>query len=355
MKKSAFYLLLTGCIVTGTGCNNRKEPEQHLLTVKTEMVKPNGQEFIITYPGKTTASSDLNLSFRIAGPIKRIPVEPGQFVHKGDLLAEMDPRDYQIQLNATEAEYAKIKAEAERVIELYKRGSATANDYDKAQYGLQQITQKLEAHRNALKDTRLTAPVTGYVQKKFFQANETVGAGMPVISMIGKEGTEIIIHIPLSDYIRREQFEEFSANSDAYPDRQFPLELVGIARKANLNQLYEVRLRFRNQQDLPMTPGMSMNVTISFVSSESSLASLPLSAVFQKEGKSAVWVLNPDTRTVQLRTVNLIQIKKDGSVVVDAGIRPGEIVVSAGVNSLHEGMEVRILPAVSKTNIGGLL
>ena len=74
----------------------------------------------------------MKLAFRVAGPIRKIYVNEGQYVKKGQLLAELDPRDYQIQFNATQAEYTQVKGEADRIIELYRRGSVSVNEYDKA-------------------------------------------------------------------------------------------------------------------------------------------------------------------------------------------------------------------------------
>ena len=85
--------------------------------VKTETVKNYENELQVTYPGRVKAAADVDLAFRVAGPIIRIPVQVGSFVRKGEVIAEIDPRDYELQYKATEAEYKQIKSEAERVIE----------------------------------------------------------------------------------------------------------------------------------------------------------------------------------------------------------------------------------------------
>ena len=235
--------LVAGLIIITSACSHKKTEVKSVQTVKAEMVQVYGGKNSSTFPGKVKAASDINLAFRISGPIVKIVVEAGSFVKKGQVLVEMDSRDYSLQLSATEAEYNRIKAEAERVMALYEKGSVTPNDYDKAVFGLQQITAKLDAHKNALADAKLYAPFDGYVQKRFFDAGETVSAGMPVISMISADLPEIEINIPSSDFIRRDRFESFSCSMDNYPDLSFPLELIGITQKANLNQLYTVRLK----------------------------------------------------------------------------------------------------------------
>jgi RND family efflux transporter MFP subunit len=270
-------------------------------------------------------------------------------------LAELDSRDYVIQLSATEAEYNRIKSEAERVMTLYEKGSVTPNDYDKAVYGLQQITAKYEAHKNALSDTKLCAPFDGYVQKRLFEAGETIGAGMPVISMISAGLPEVEINIPSSDFIRRDRFESFSCSVELYPDKTFPLELIGITQKANLNRLYTVRLKMKELTQQIPAPGMTAMVTVQYRTEETGWVYIPVSAVFEKDGESTVWVYNNGTQTVETRAITPIKILNDGKAVVSEGLAEGERVVTAGVRALRQGERVKLLPAASPTNIGGLL
>lgn len=350
-----FIIPVVGILMSVSACRSSQEREPSVMIVKAEMVQSNQNKLKITYPGRIRAAADVDMAFRVAGPIVRIPVEPGQFVHQGEVIAEIDPRDYELQLQATEAEYKQIKAEAERVLELHRRKSVPDNDYDKAISGLQQITAKYAAHRNALKDTRLLAPFDGYVQKKYFDANETVAAGLPVISMINTHYFEVEINIPSSDYIRQDLFRTFSCVADVFPDQVFPLELIDITKKANLNQLYSVRLRLKPEVRLPLAAGMSVNVIIDYNAGESALTEVPVSAVFEENGESSVWVYQAGEKKIARRKVEVGQILKNGRVVLKEGIQSGEIVITAGVHKLKEGMQVELLKPVSQTNIGGLL
>lgn len=336
-------------------CRPARPVNEAVPTVKTDTVKYYQGELYITYPGKVKSASDVDLAFRVAGPILRMPAEVGAFVRKGQLIAEIDPRDYRIQLSATEAEYKQIKAEAGRVIELYHRNSIPVNDYDKAVFGLQQITAKYDAHKNALLDTRLTAPFDGYIQKKYFDAHETVNAGMPVVSLINTGYFEVEIDIPASDYVRQRHFKSFSCTFDVFPGRRFPLELIEMTRKANLNQLYRVRLRLKPEEETAIAAGMSVNVTIEYAPKDIALTTVPLTALFESEGKAAVWVYDPEDGCVRLRKIETAKLLKSGEAVVYEGLAGGEIVVAAGVHSLQEGMKVKILKPVSPTNVGGLL
>ncbi|GHT53401.1 RND transporter [Bacteroidia bacterium] len=353
--KQTLNLVVLSFIVLSFACSRKKSNEEVLQTVKTDTVQVFGEKPQSVFPGKVKAASEVNLSFRIAGPIAKMYADAGNQVRRGQMLAEMDARDYQIQLSATEAEYKQIKAEAERVMELYEKGSVTPNDYDKANYGLKQITAKYNAHKNALADTRLLAPFDGYIQKRFFDPNETVGAGMPVISMINAGIPEVEINIPASEFINRDKFELFSCTVDIYPDRVFPLDLIGIAQKANLNQLYTVRLKMKESEKPLPSPGMVTLVTIQYKPEKSQSVSIPYSALFEINGASSVWIYHPENQTVSARKVKPSEIHTNGSVVVSEGLTAGEIIVSAGVHVLKEGEKVKLLPPVSPTNIGGLL
>jgi len=354
--KKVWVGLLGMIIVILPSCAEKKTAKENVTTVKTTVVESYGQELSLTFPGKVKAASDVNLAFRVSGTLLNVPVDAGVYVRKGQLLAEIDPRDYEIQLSATEAEYKQVKSEAERIIALYEKQSVPPNDYDKAVFGLQQITAKYNAHKNALADTRLYAPYEGYVQKRYFDANETIGAGISVISMINTGSPEVEINIPSSEYIRRDLYDSFYCSVDIYPDVTFPMELIAVTQKANLNQLYTMRLRLKPVagQRFP-TPGMSTMVTIHYKEKESTLTAIPAPALFEYKGNSAVWIYNPQSQTVTVREVKPLEIRTNGTIIISDGLKPEEIVVSAGVHSLEEGQIVERIPAVSTTNIGGLL
>lgn len=351
LSGSMIFLLL----FASTSCKDKKEAKEELpLIVKTAIVEKQNDIKTIAYPAKIVARQEVNISFRIAGPIAKINVTEGQFVHKGDILAEMDERDYKIQLEATTAQYKQIKAEAERVIELYKRNSVPQNDYDKAVYGLQQITALFNAHTNALADTKLRAPFDGYVNKIVFKANETVAAGMPIIAMISSGKPQVSVDIPSKDYINSKYFNKFYCTVNVYPDRIFPLDLVNISKKANLNQLFNATLSFRNgEKELPVS-GMSANVFIEYKYGSDTLMNIPVNAIFSENNKSYVWIVTGES-TVTMREIEPIDFTRNGTAVIFKGLQEGERIVIAGVHSLDEGQKVRIMKESSKTNIGNLL
>ena len=356
MKNGWLFWTIGSIILSGViSCKKSQAPVEIPQLVKTSIVEPYGGKSSVTYPGKIKAAENVKLSFRVPGPLQKIYVSEGQHVKKGQLLAELDPRDYQLQYNATRAEYSQVKGESDLVIELYRRGSVSVNEYDKAVAAKKRITALYNVHRNALNDTRLKAPFDGYIQNKYFSAPEIVNQGVPVLSMINDDYFEVDIDIPTSDFVRREDFTGFEAVADAFPATVLPLELIDINQGANYNQLFNARFRLKRDAAPGLAAGMSVTVTIDFKPGAGELSVVPVSALFQQEGRSYVWVLDTTQHIIHRLPVKVEQLSKDGSAMVKSELRMGQVVISAGVNELKEGQQVKSLPPVSASNVGGLL
>lgn len=354
MNPTVFVLSAALLTLSATGCADRSRSCETSPTVQIATVESYAGLQTLEFPGRVEAAGDARLAFKVAGRLQHIYAREGAFVRRGQTLAALDDRDYKLQSEAVEAEYRRLRAEAERVMALYADSVATPDAYDKARYGLRQIEAKYENARNQLADTRLTAPFDGYVQKHLVDPGTVVGAGMPVLTFISNGAPEIEINIPGSEYVRRNDFAGFEATFDFWPDRRIPLQMIGIAPKANANQLYAMRLAVpADARPLP-TPGMNTMVTVSFSAGAGARSAIPASALFRRDDTSRVWVLAPDS-TVHSRAVRIERLHTDGRAVLSEGLESGERIVSAGVHVLHEGQHVRPLSAPSHTNIGGIL
>lgn len=355
----SIHSLVAGSILLAllTACSGGTKGEKKVQSVNTDTVRPASGLAVLQFPGKVKAAQNLSLSFKVSGTIQKILVPEGGSVRSGQLLAELDPTDYQVQLDATEAEYNQIKAEAERVMALYKENGTTPNANDKAVYGLKQITAKYQHHKDQLGYTRLYAPFDGYVQKHLFDAHETVGAGMPVLSVISAGTPEVEINLPASEYIRRGQFSSYHCTFDIYPGRQYALKLISITPSANANQLYTMRLQLQADKEQPLpSPGMNTMVTIRCQTEGAQTLSVPTGAILTKEGKSYVYLFSSDTNRIRLCEVTPMQLLNNGRALVSSEeLKTGDVIVASGIHHLDEGEEVKPLPAVTPTNVGGLL
>ncbi len=355
MKAISPLLCCATLAVAASGCSENQPTSTFTQTVLTDTVCSSAALTAIQLPGKVKASSEVNLSFRVSGPIAEYKVEDGQRVSSGQLLVQMDPTDYEVQLRATEAEYNQVKAEAERVIALHEEGVTTDNDNDKAVYGLQQITAKLNHHRDQLSYTKIQAPFDGYVQKRHFENGEIVSAGMPVITVISDGAPEVEVNVPASEYIRRESFGKAYCTFDLFPDQKFELKTISIAPKANANQLHTMRLKLASNSSLA-TPGMNTMVTIETTDDSKAEMALPNNAIFERDGKSFVYVFDNASQTVAAKEVNVLRLTNNGTrIVTSQEVSVGDTIISAGVHAIRDGEKVRPIEKTSTTNVGGLL
>ena len=355
MKRIYWVLAsITTCLLAS--CNSSTKDAREYQTVKIDTVtSANGQTYL-QYPGKVKAAQDISLAFRVNGTIRKIYVKDGARVQAGQLLAELDPTDYQVQLDATEAEYKQIKAEAERVMALYKDNGTTPSANYKAVYGLTRITAKYQHHKDLLGYTRLYAPFNGYIQKRLFEAHETIGAGMPVLSMISGGAPEVEINLPAAEYIRREQFNQYHCTFDIYPDRSYPLKLISVTPKANANQLYTMRLQLvADKQPVP-SPGMNTMVTIECSEGDVCNLSVPGGAILRENGRTSIFLYDASSHAIRRCDVTVTRLLSDGRCLITSdGANPGDLVVASGVHHVKEGEQVEPLLPAAETNVGGLL
>lgn len=338
------------------GCSESKSQSEHLQSVLIDTVRTSAGYTSVQFPGKVKAAQDVNLSFRVSGAIKSYVAEEGQRVSAGQTLVVMDPTDYEVQLRATEAEYAAVKAQAERVIALHADGVVADVDNDKAVSGLQQMEAKLKHHRDQLAYTQITAPFDGYVQKKLFAEGEVVGAGMPVVQFISAGAPEVEINIPASEYIRHNDYGAAYATVDVAPGVEFALKTISVSPKANANQLHTMRMRVVGDAKADMVPGMNTMVTIATEGADSNRLTVPGSAVFSRDGRTMVYVYSATEGTVRACDVELVQLLSDGRrVVTSSKLRAGDIVVKAGTQAIVDGQRVKPISPATTTNVGGLL
>jgi len=356
MNKTLFVCSAAIALVLLGSCGKKKEQAPDVRFVNVVDVTDVNAIAPVKYAGKTKSAENVNVSFRVSGAILKMHVKEGDHVRKGQVIADMDPRDYQLQANATQAEYEQIKADCERVIALYNEGNTTAQNYDKARYGLQQITQKLSNHKNQLADTRLVSPIDGYVQTLFHEAGETVGAGMPIVSLFSSNDIEVEIKLPSSDFSRRDKFSNFNCSFDILPGVVYPLEVTRTSQEANTSQLYTMRLRIKGNVDRNrITPGLTTMVTAHINNETSGLYNVPSPAVFNDKGQTFVFVYNKSSHCVEKRAVHLSFINSEGTTTIDDGLKEDDKVVASGVHHLKDGDKVELIKADRKSNVGGLL
>jgi len=336
-------LTLIIALIIETGCSNKSFEEDSAVIkyVKTITVEDKESVATETFPGVLKESDEVKLSFRIAGLIDKLPVKEGQFVKKGELLAQIDPRDYKLQYEATLAEYEQVIGEVERLENLYAKNNLTDNDYDKAISGKKQIIVKLNATKNALNDTRLVAPFDGYVQTVFASNGEITDAGMPVVSIVNPSSLKVETAVSPSIYIKKDYFTDFYCTNSNYNGQKFPLTLLGINSKTGINKLYKMSFLLESSKDFVLAPGMNVEVHFSYDVDKKKEISIPMNACFEKDNATCVYTYKSGKAV--LTKVKVGMVCRNNNIIVSEGLQAGDIVITAGHSHISNYQKVTLL------------
>jgi len=423
MKKPSVIPSLTGLLLATVALSGCRKPEEEEPVRPVRAIKVADMESFQGrgYPGRAEPVEEVELSFRVSGPLVALPVKVGDRVKKDDLLAAIDPTDFETALDLaegnlqrakaeflamergarpeeieqlkaaveeTQASYRQALAEYEREVELLKRGAGTQSEYDLAlarrdrtaaqvktaqedlRIGLggarkedrqakQAEIRALEAAvtnaRNQLKYATLQAPFDGEVAAKYVENFQTVQAKQPILRLLDTAKIEITIQVPESVISLVPLVKEVVCRFDAFPDKEFPALITEIGTEATrTTRTYPVTVRLDQPADVKILPGMAATVRgkpdESVIQEFSSLA-VPASAIFtpETEKQSYVWVLDEGAGTVTRRAVQTGELTPGGVAVLE-GLQPGEWIVTAGVHSLREGQNVRILQEGGQAN-----
>lgn len=300
------------------------------------------------YPAVVEAASSSELTFQISGLLQEMPVSEAQQVGKGALLAKLDPRDYQSQLDSAKADFDTAEAEYQRARRLAEGDAIAASTVEQRQARRDTAKAQLDTAQKALADTELRAPFAGVVAKIHVEKFQNVQAKEKILTLIGTDGLEAAINVPSSIIITSQTVEEAVAYVvfDAAPSVRSPATFKEASLEPDTaSQTYVVRFSFESPEDLVILPGMNATLIVETTASDAESESgagvaVPLSAVLSEGDRSFVWVVDPEAMTASKRWVT-IQAGVGETAIVTDGLAVGEIIAGAGASYLAEGMKVR--------------
>lgn len=309
----------------------------------------------LEYPGEISAVQHSEMAFEVPGKIIEFPVREGQQVEKGELLARLDPRDFDAELGKARANVAQAKSDYERYKTLYDQGVEAKATMEAKQRRYEVTLADLETTRKAVEDTRLIAPFAGRVARKLVRDFQNVNAKEPVLILQDASSLEIVVSVPERDLTagRPERTPEEASRILApavtvtsISGRSFPATIKEFATTADpVTRTFQVTLAFANPADVNILPGMTAKVTINRPGADRGEVgfSIPAAATLADEsGSAAVWVVDPDAMTVRRTEVELGELS-GAEVEVRSGLSRSDLIAISGVHQLREGMPVRRL------------
>jgi RND family efflux transporter MFP subunit len=284
-------------------------------------------------------------------------VDVGASVKQGDTLAKLDTQDYQNRLrsaeadvNSAEAELVEAQATEARQAELLKDGWTPRSTYDVALRNLRAAEARLVAAkaslglaRDQVRYTELEAEFDGVITAVGTEAGQNVNAGQMVVKLARPDDKDGVFNIAET------AFTEISTTQrgvTVWPLSTPDLAVNGVVREISpvadpATRTYAVKVTLKTPPP-QIRFGMSIGGRLK---GDATLAVvLPLSSLFDKDGSPAVWVFDQQSSSLLLRPVTIARYEAN-SVLIGAGLAKGDIVVTAGVNTLRVGQKVRLADA----------
>ena len=360
-----------------TACNQEKQTavQETLRPVRYKELALSGGKATHTFSGAAQSSEETSLSFKVAGTIRSILVKLGDRVQKGQLIATIDPSDFNIQVEQAAAQQKGAEAQVKsaetklltarsiylRVEKLYENNSVPLSEYEQAKSNyeaaqasydaaLTQVTtsaKQVQSARNQVDYTRLAAPFSGVITAVNIEANELVGSGTPVAVISSETQPEVNVGVPEMFIAQVKKGQTVRINFSVLPGKPFTGVIEEVAYAAGASPTYPVIVRIQNPS-AAIRPGMAATVTFNLdgnLEQGPQRLVAPVKAVGEDTEGHFVFVLQgPDGQsyTARKRRVEIGELLPNGFEVRE-GLQEGELVATAGLKSLLDNMKVKLL------------
>ncbi len=350
--------MLVGCAQEEV---EKPEPIRPVRAIKVGDVESFDQSFL---PGRARASQEVDLSFRVAGPLITRPVFVGDEVKKDQVVATIDPRDYKVEVRNAEGQLAEAKAalvraqgDFDRIMRIFKTDPGATSksavdkareDRDRAKAAIKSLEATEQGALDRLDYTYLKSPFDGTVTATYVENFTSVRAKQPIVRILDSKRMKFDVDVPEKYISFIPSAKNIRVTFDAFPDTEIPAELFEIGAEASkTTRTYLVTLIMDQPENFKILAGMAGKVRGDAElpgGMETDQVIIPVTAVFSpdKGETSFIWVIDEQTKTVTKRKVTARRLM-DSGIIVEEGLKSGEWIATAGVHFLEEGQQVKIL------------
>lgn len=348
----AATLLIAACGESDDALKERLRPVRYLTVSDASVFRDR------SFSGTSKSSRESRLSFKVSGTIINVPVQIGQRLNAGDLIAEMDPASYVLQSQQAQASLVEAQANDrraaanyERTKGLYANDNASLNDLESARAQAESAGAVVASASKALEIARLNASYTKLradtdcsIASLDIEVNENVASGQQVAAVSCGDAFEVNLDLPESLIGSVDETTPVSVRFGAIPDQVFVGVISEIAvASAPGSAAFPVVIKITGSHP-SLRSGLAADVTFQFdLAADQGGVVLPVSAVINDPGGTFVFVAEPaeadDEAVVRRRAVTLGELSQSGIEIVD-GLRVGDRVITAGITVIRDGQRV---------------
>ena len=338
---------LLAALVLVVACGRTAPPPEPSRPVLTMVLGATVGDESPVYSGEVRSRYETQLAFRVPGKIAQRLVDAGAQVKAGDVLARLDPVDTALSAASARAQLELAEADVRRFRELRAKNFVSQSALDAKETALKASKAQADLAGNQSDYTTLRADQSGVVSQVLAEVGQVVAAGQVFLRMARTDALEVAVAIPEARMLEVRKLEAAEVSLWADPQAKYKGVLRELSQVADsATRTYAARVSIL-RPDAKLLLGMSAQVRFADekASAASALLSIPLTAVFQQEGKPALWVVGAD-ETISLRPIVIARFDEDKALVA-SGASAGERIVVAGVHKLTAGEKIKAIDQAS--------
>lgn len=313
------------------------------IRVITLTVIPGRLEDKIKLPGYIEPAENLLVKAEVPGQVVQILTKEGAHIKQGQLIAQLDDRDYTSRLARIEANHRLAKLEYDRIYSLDKKKITAASRLDEIEARLTDVSAQRDEAELALNRTRILAPIEGRINEIIAKQGSFLSVGDPVAQILRVSDVKVTVGIPESDVVFFLDLNEATVVIDALNKRRLIGKKVFLSRQPrNLARLFELELKIPNP-DGHVLPGMFASVELVRAVHEKALV-IPLYAVINQGDEQFVYIeKDGSAQKVPVKTGQLV----NWQVHITSGISANDNVIVVGHRLLNDAQPVEVIKNVS--------
>lgn len=336
MKYTLITAILSVSLLTSCVTKEHKE-ENPPLRVHTSVISSTSVNQSTSYSGVIEESSGTVLSFKVPGTITNLNIIEGQHVSKGQLIATLDGTTLQNNYDIAKSALATAQDTYNRMKQLHDANSIPEMKWVEVQNALASAKSACDIAKNTLEDSKLYAPFSGIISKKYTDAGSTAAPAVPIVKLVEISPIKASISVPENQIGDFENgcIANISVSFAENISTEGTLTEKGVAADP-LSRTYTVKFTASNP-DGKLLPGMLCDVSLKN-SDNAEVLVIPIETLLlDHNNQSFVWIVKngkAEKRNVVLG--NYIA----GGVVIENGLVAGEEVITSGQQKVSEGMSV---------------
>ena len=369
------FLVFVFLIMILPSCGNEEKETfgEAIRPVKYGQVILSGDILSETFSGSAQSSKESKMSFKVSGTITSINVRVGDQVQKGALIAKIDQTDYSVQyqqslanmksvetqIQSARSQLINSKATYERIEKLYENNSVSISEFEQAKSGYELAEaaynaslaqanaskKQVESAENQVKYSNLLAPFTGIISSVNVEENEIVGSGSPIATISATDNPEILVGIPEIFISKVSKGEMVQISFSALQNQVFEGTVYEVGYSSMGRSTYPVTIRIDSPSE-EIRPGMAVDVKFNFGSNENEAQKIvtPAPSIGEDSNGHFVFILEngKENYIVKKKNVQIGELTTEGFEILD-GLNNGDLVATAGLSTLLDGMKVRLM------------